>query len=64
MAAQRDRKGQISVQVWIDRRIHRKAKARLVLEGKVMRDEITKFLAWYGGIEDEEDEGKKTSETG
>jgi hypothetical protein len=62
MLASKYRKGQVSVQVYIEAPIHRKVKARLGAEGKTMRELVTKFLVWYGGGE-EDDESHEDSET-
>ncbi len=55
-----DRRGQVSVQVWIEKETHRRVKARLAREGKYMKDLVTKFLRWYGGEEDQNGEETKT----
>ena len=47
-----DRRGQVSVQVWIEEKTHRAVKERLAREGKFMKDIVTKFLRLYGGIEE------------
>ncbi len=63
-----DRRGQVSVQVWIEKKTHQKVKARLASEGKYMKDIITKFLRLYGNYgQDEElheDEETKTTSQG
>ena len=51
-----DRRGQVSIQVWVEKKTHRLCKQRLAREGKKMKDLITKFLRWYGGTEEEEEE--------
>ena len=59
-----DRRGQVSVQVWIEERTHRAVKERLAREGKLMKDLITKFLRLYGGIEEisTDEETQETSQ--
>lgn len=47
-----DRRGQVSVQVWIEKKTHQLVKERLAREGKYMKDLVTKFLRLYGGEEE------------
>ena len=56
-----DHKGQVSVQVWVDKVEHRKVKERLAREGKTMKGLITKFLRWYGGTEEQDDQEDQTA---
>lgn len=44
--------------IWLDSKIHRKMKERLARDGITMRELITKFLRWYGGLEEGQDEAK------
>ena len=48
-----NRRGQTSVQVWIETPIYVAAKIRAVAERKSMREVVTDFLAWYGGYFEE-----------
>lgn len=58
-----DRRGQVSVQVWIEKKTHQAVKERLAREGKFMKDIVTKFLRLYGGVEEIiEDEDQETSQ--
>lgn len=45
------RRGQVSLQIWIDKKTHRASKAKLAQQGKTFRELITKFLRWYGETE-------------
>ena len=45
--------GLAPVQIWIDKPIWIAAKLKATQEGKSMREVMTDFLAWYGGLLDE-----------
>jgi hypothetical protein len=58
------RRGQKSIQVYVDEETHKGFKVRLCREGKSQREIIEKFIRVYSGVEDEnEEENPKTTET-
>ncbi len=46
------------IAVWVERPLAMAVKARLSRENKTYRELLTKFLRWYGGV----DEQKETEE--
>ena len=55
-----NRRGNVSLNIWVEPKTHQACKERLAREGKTFRELVTKFLRWYGGTEDVIDE--KTDE--
>jgi hypothetical protein len=57
-----EQKGLRQIAIWVERPLAMAVKARLSRENKTYRELLTKFLRWYGGI-DEQKETDEVTET-